>query len=50
MVKSAIPMFAGVMFLEKKEIGCQVPLVYCCRVAPTVVSDASVTNKVGALT
>ena len=36
------------IFLEKKEMGCQVPAVYCCRTAPTAMSDASVTRQVGA--
>jgi len=39
---------AGVIFLEKKEIGCQAPLLCCWRTAPTAVSDASVIRQVGA--
>ena len=38
---------AGVVFLEKNEMGCHVPLM-CSRTAPTAVSEASVMRQVGA--
>ena len=39
---------AGFIFLEKKEMGCQAPLMCCWRTAPTAVSEASVIRQVGA--
>ena len=40
---------AGDIFLEKNKIGCQVPLMHCCKTAPATVSEASVIKQVGAL-
>ena len=39
---------AGVIFLEKNEMGCQVPLKCCWRMAPTAELEASVMRQVGA--
>ena len=39
---------AGCNFFEKKEIGCQVLLIFCCNTPPTAASEASTMRQYGA--